>query len=92
MAGDNKPSSEEDDLFEFETHLIVAWPGPQDPPPRTVRLPGMVVTCWPQKDGSVLYEIKYRNVKYEKKPKGRRPRDTAQMGVPWLQPKGGSEK
>jgi len=77
------PPHEEDELFDFETHLIVAWPGPGDPPPRTVRLPGLRVTCWPQRDGSVLYEIKYRESPFEKKPKGRKPRDTAQMSVPW---------
>lgn len=80
-----KPTTgEEDDLFDFETFLIVAWPGPDDPPPRTVRLPGLRISCWPQVDGSVLYEVKYRNAPFEKKPKAGGVRDTQQMTVPWV--------
>jgi hypothetical protein len=83
VSGPLRKPPEEDDLFEFETQLIVAWPAPGDPPPRTVRLPGLRLNCWPQRDGSVLYEIKYRNSPAEKRAKGRKLRDTAQMTVPW---------
>jgi hypothetical protein len=72
-------SGEEDDLIDLETFLFVAWPAPNDPPPRTVRLPGLRISCWPQVDGSVLYEIKYRDAPFEKKKKPGTVRDTMQM-------------
>jgi len=74
-----RKSHEEDDLFNFETALVVAWPGPGDPPPRTVRLPGLRIECWPQRDGSVLYEVKYRNVPYKPKKTKRVYHDTLQI-------------
>ena len=83
MTSPKQPTPEEEELLDFENQLVVAWPGPSDPPPRAVRLPGMRITPWPQKDGSVLYEIKYRGAPYEPKKKKRRHRDTVQMSVPW---------
>lgn len=82
MTERKAPTSEEDELLDFESQLVVAWPGPDDPPPRPIRLPGVRITPWPQADGSVLYEIKYRGAPYQPRRRRGRHRDTVQMSAP----------
>jgi len=82
VAERTAPGSDEEDLVEIETLVTVAWPAPDDPPPRAVRLAGMQIDAWPQADGSVLYEIKYRRRPYVPKQKRKRHRDTLSMELP----------
>ena len=84
MTKPERPPGEDEELADFETQLVVAWPGPQDPPPRPVRLPGLRIAAWPQADGSVLYEVRYRGQPYQATAKRSGHRDTVQMTVPWV--------
>jgi len=81
VINQGKQKGVDEDQGDFEVQLILAWPGPNDPPPRSVRLPGLRVTAWPQPDGSVLYEVKYRSAPYEQTSTRRKKHDTVQMNV-----------
>ncbi len=87
MTDTPKNPRDPEDLTDYEVQLVVAWPSPKDPPPRSIRLPGLRIEAYPQSDGSVLYEVKYRSKPYVLTKRRKQHRDTVQMKVPWVDKK-----